>query len=135
MSKFCVVEKQFEYKGHDCVCVFTALGARNGYVSVDGNKEFDKYDIDCHCCLSFGVERLSKECTPKKDYYVGFDCAHICDGRDWDMALKYGLITEKRYNELMEMEILLPTFLQPVRSLEYVEDQCKKIVDQLEADK
>ena len=48
------------------------------------------------------------------------------------MALKYGLITEKRYNELMEMEIQLPTFLQPVRSLEYVEEQCKKIVDQLE---
>ena len=31
------------------------------------------------------------------------------------------------------MQIHLPTFLEPVRSLEYVEEQCKKIVDQLEA--
>ena len=22
MSKFAVVEKQFEYKGHDCICIF-----------------------------------------------------------------------------------------------------------------
>lgn len=33
---------------------------------------------------------------------------------------------------ILEMQILSPTFLQPVRSLEYVEGQCKKIVDQLE---
>lgn len=132
MSKFGVVEKQFEYKGHDCICVFGCLGYRCGYVSVDGNKDFNEYDIDCHCGLSFGVERLSKECNPKKDYYIGFDCTHICDGHDFDLALKYGLITEKRYNELMEIQIHLPTFLQPVRSLEYVEEQCKKIVDQLE---
>lgn len=58
----------------------------------------------------------------------------ICDGNDYDTALKYGLINEKRFNELLEMQILSPTFLQPVRSLEYVEDQCKKIVDQLEAE-
>ena len=51
------------------------------------------------------------------------------------LALKYGLIDEKRFNELLEMQILSPTFLQPVRSLEYVEEQCKKIVDQLEIEK
>jgi hypothetical protein len=67
--------------------------------------------------------------------YIGFDCGHICDGHDYDTALKYGLITEKRYNELIEMEILSPSFLQPVRSLEYVENECRKIVDQLEARK
>lgn len=41
-------------------------------------------------------------------------------------------INEKQYYNLIEMEIRLSTFLQPVRSLEYVEEQCKKIVDQLE---
>ena len=135
MSKFAVVEKQFEYKGHDCICVFTACGVRNGYVSVDDHKDFDKYEIDCHCGLSFGAARLYKECNPKKEYYTGFDCGHICDGSDYDTALKYGLITEQRYNELIEMDILSPYFLKPVRSLEYVEEQCRKIVDQLEAEK
>ena len=68
-------------------------------------------------------------------YYIGFDCGHICDGNDYNLALKYGLIDEKRFNELLEMQIHLPTFLEPVRSLEYVEEQCKKIVDQLEVGK
>lgn len=132
MSKFVVVEKQFEYKGHDCICVFTGLGVRCGYISVDDNKDCDEYDIHCHCGLTFGAARLLKEYNPKKDYYIGFDCAHICDGNDYATALKYGLLTEKRFNERLEMQILSPTFLQPVRSLEYVEGQCKKIVDQLE---
>lgn len=118
MSKFGVVEKQFEYKGHDCICVFNCLGYRCGYVSVDDYKD---YDIECHCGLSFGPSRLPEYYNPKKDYYIGFDCGHICDGNDYDLALRYGLINEK-----------MPTFLQPVRSLEYVEEQCKKIVDQLE---
>lgn len=135
MSKFAVVESHFEYKGHDCICIFTARGYRCGYVSVDNNKPFEEYDIDCHCWLSFGADRLTQDFNPKKDYYIGFDCGHICDGYDYDTALKYDLINEKRYNELIEMEILSPSFLQPVRSLEYVENQCRKIVDQLETEK
>lgn len=35
MSKFVVVEKQFEYKGHDCICIFGCRGYRCGYVFVD----------------------------------------------------------------------------------------------------
>lgn len=135
MSKFGIVESHFEYKGHDCICIFTASGIRCGYVSVDDNKDFWEYDIDCHCGLSFGASPLLKDFKPKSDMYIGFDCSHICDGHDYDTALKYGLITEKRYNELIEMETLSPSFLQPVRSLEYVENQCRKIVDQLEARK
>lgn len=132
MSKFAVVEKQFEYKGHDCICIFTACGYRCGYVSVDDYKDCYEYDIDCHCGLSFSGILPYNYYNQKKDYYIGFDCGHICDGNDYNLALKYGLLTEKRFNELMEMEIQSPTFLQPVRELEYVEEQCKKIVDQLE---
>lgn len=135
MSKFGVVEKQFEYKGHDCICIFNCLGYMSGYVSVDEYKDCYEYDIDCHCGLSFGASRLPEYYKPKKVYYIGFGCGHICDGNDYDLALKYGLLTEKRFNELMEMQIQLPTFLQPVRELEYVEEQCRKIVDQLEEEK
>ena len=134
MSKFAVVEKQFEYKGHDCICIFGCLGYRCGYVSVDDDKEFNEYDIECHGGLSFSGT-LPYDYRQKETYYIGFDCGHICDGNDYNLALKYGLINEKRFNELLEMQIHLPTFLEPVRSLEYVEEQCKKIVDQLEAGK
>ena len=48
MDRFAVVEKQFEYKGHDCICIFTACGYRCGYVSVDDHKDFWEYDIDCY---------------------------------------------------------------------------------------
>lgn len=135
MKKFVVVEKHFEYRGHDCICVFNYLGYRCGYVSVDEVKEYWDFDIDCHCGLSFGAKPVNKDYNPKKDYYIGFDCGHICDGRDYELALMYGLIDEKCYYRFLEMEIALPTFVQPIRSLEYVENQCKKIVDQLEESK
>lgn len=134
MNKFGVVEKHFEYKGRDCICVFSYMGYRCGYVSVDEVKDYSNFNVNCHCGLSFDGE-LPDYYKPKADYYIGFDCGHICDGNDYDTALRYGLITEQRYNELIEMEIHLPTFLQPVRSLEYVENECKKIVDQLEESK
>ena len=133
MSKFAIVEKRFEYKGHNCICIFNPRGFRCGYVSVDDNKDFFEYDIDCHCGLSFGASYLNKEYNSKDSRYIGFDCDHICDGHDYDTALKYGLINEREYYNLIEMEIFLTTFLQPVRSLEYVENECRKIVEQLEA--
>ena len=39
MDKFGVLEKQFDYKGHDCICIFNCLGYRCGYVSVDDYKD------------------------------------------------------------------------------------------------
>ena len=134
MTKFGIVEKQFEYKGHDCICVFTASGFRTGYVSVNDINDCFEDNISCHCGLSFGPGCLCDEYSPKDTLYIGFDCGHICDGRDYDTALKYGLISEKQYNARIEMEMQSPTFLRPGRSLEYVENQCRKIVDQLEVE-
>ena len=56
MNKFGIVEKRFKYKGRDCICVFSRMGSRCGYVLVDDNKDFSEYDIDCHGGLSFGNE-------------------------------------------------------------------------------
>lgn len=134
MSKFAVVEKQFEYKGHDCILIFTMLGERIGCVSINDDKKYhDTYDIikfvnfaRHHWVLFAG--RLLPEYNPKKDYYVGFDCF----GRDYDKAKEYGLIDEKRYKQFVKTSRRSPTILQPVKSLEYVETECKKIVDQLE---
>lgn len=124
MRKFGVVEKQFEYKGHDCICVFTCLGVRNGYVSVKGYKPFYDYNIDCHCGLTYSG-KLPEYYNPKVQYYIGFDCGHICDGIDKIKAYKYGLVDETM------LEYMYDTG-EPVRDLEYIEEQCKKIVDQLE---
>ena len=127
---FAVVEKEFEYKGHDCICIFSIRGIRCGYVSVsDKEKPYDDYDIDCHGGLTFDGE-LPDYYKPKADYYIGFDCGHWRDGADYDQAVKYDLIeqSEADYNKK------LFSYLndRPVRDLDYVEANCKKIVDQLE---
>ena len=127
---FAVVEKQFEYKGHDCICIFSIRGIRCGYVSVtDKEKPYDDYDIDCHGGLTFDGE-LPDYYKPKADYYIGFDCGHCCDGVDYDQAVKYNLIEQSEADYNKNLFSYLSGY--PVRDLDYVEANCRSIVDQLE---
>ena len=130
-KNFGIVEKQFEYRGHDCLVVFTHWGVRNGYVSVSEDKDFVDYDIDCHGGLSFSGE-LPYGYGQKAKFYIGFDCGHLGDDHDFDTAYKYGLI-DAETRDIREEEF---SYLQggDVWSLEYVEDQCRYIVDQLEGE-
>lgn len=132
MKKFAVVEKQFQYKGHDCICIFCRNGYRCGYVSTAFRRYYSRFDINCHCGLNFaGV--LPEAYAPKKPFYIGFDCGHICDGRDIRLAYEYGLIDEVT-KEMLEKDFhYLSDY--PVRDVDYVVEQCKKIVDQLEESK
>ena len=130
---FAVVEKQFNYKGHDCICIFSIRGIRCGYVSVtDKEKPYDDYDIDCHGGLTFDGE-LPDYYKPKADYYIGFDCGHYCDGVDYDQAVKYNLITQSEAGYSKKLFSYLSNY--PVRDLNYVEANCRSIVDQLEKTK
>ena len=130
--KFGIVEKQFEYRGHDCLVVFTHLGVRNGYVSVTEDKDYNDYNIDCHGGLTFSGE-LPYDYGQKAKFYIGFDCGHCGDDRDFDTAYKYGLIdAELRDRRKQDF----PHFMYGVvASLEHVESECKWIVDQLEGEK
>ena len=98
MTKFAVVEDKFYYKGHECICTFNRLGVRCGYVSVHTKKHHSEYNISCHCGLSFGADKLSDECSPSEEYYIGFDCGHICDGQDLKQAKEYGYKTVGNYH-------------------------------------
>ena len=130
---FAVVEKQFNYKGHDCICIFSIRGVRCGYVSVtDKEKPYDDYDIDCHGGLTFDGE-LPDYYKPKADYYIGFDCGHWCDGVDYYQAVKYDLIEQSEADYSKKLFSYLDD--RPVRDPDYVEANCKKIVDQLEQTK
>ena len=127
---FAVVEKQFEYKGHDCICIFRIRGVRCGYVSVtDKETPYDDYDVDCHGSLTFDGE-LPDYYKPKADYYIGFDCGHWCDGVDYDQAVKYDLIEQSEADYSKKLFSYLDD--HPVRDLDYVEANCRSIVDQLE---
>lgn len=128
-NKFGIVEKQFEYRGHDCLVVFTHRGYRCGYVSVTEDKDFTDYDIDCHCGLSFSG-KLLYDYGQKAKFYIGFDCGHCGDGLDFDTAYKYGLIDAETRDR--KKEVFSYSQGYGVWWLEYVEDQCRYIVDQLE---
>lgn len=128
--KFGIVEKQFEYRGHDCLVLFTHLGVRNGYVSVSIDKDFTDYSyIDCHGGIGFSGE-LSPDFSPKAKFYIGFDCGHGGDDRDFDTAYKYGLI-DAELRDIRKQDFPHPIY-GVVASLEHVESECKWIVDQLE---
>lgn len=129
MRKFAVVEKHFQYKGHDCICVFTRTGYRCGYVSTTLRCDYYEVDIDCHCGLTYGGA-LPTEYEPKENVYYGFDCGHYCDGMDPELAYKYGLIDETTKEYYKNSFSYLSDY--PVREVDYVVEQCKKIVDQLE---
>lgn len=129
MIKFGKVEKQFQYKGHDCIIVFTHWGVRNGYISVSDDKDYTEYDIDCHGGLTFSG-KLPYDYGQKKLYYIGFDCGHVCDANNYDLAYEYGLITAETRDRRKAAYFYEDA---TERTLEYVEDQCKHIVDQLEA--
>ena len=127
---FAVVEKQFNYKGHDCICIFSIRGVRCGYVSVsDKEKPFYDYDMVCHWGLTFDGA-LPDYYKPKADYYIGFDCGHCCDGVDYDQAVKYNLIEQSEADYNKKLFSYLSGY--PVRDLDYVEANCRNIVDQLE---
>ena len=129
MSKVAVVEKQFEYKGHDCICIFSIRGIRCGYVSVsDKEKPYDDYDIDCHGGLTFDGE-LPDYYKPKADYYIGFDCGHWCDGVDYDQAVKYDLIEQSEADYSKKLFSYLGS--RHVRDLAYVEANCKRLLTSL----
>lgn len=128
-NKFAVVEKKFDYKGHECICVFTHLGFRNGYVSTKIKKEYDDFDITCHGGLTYSGE-LHKEYEPREDFYIGFDCGHYNDGQDYSQALKYGLITEKFFCQITNYRMCQDIY--GTLPLSFIEEECRKIVDQLE---
>ena len=128
--QFAVVEKQFQYKGHECTCVFTRNGYRCGYVSTTLYRDCSDFDIDCHWGLSF-AGMLPREYAPKGAWYIGFDCGHCEDGIDTKSAYDYGLIDEATKERFDKSFWYLKDY--PVKDVEYVVEQCKKIVDQLEA--
>ena len=102
---------------------------RCGYVSTTLRRDHDDFDIDCHGGLTFGGA-LPEAHAPKEVFYIGFDCGHVCDGIDAELAYKYGLVDETEREYFKESFSYLSDY--PVRDVDYVEKQCKKIADQLE---
>lgn len=126
-----VIEKQFEYKGFPCVCILQNAGHRCGYVGLPkGNryygKDYDDIPIGCHGGLTFSDKSYWDD---DDRWYIGFDCAHWADGKDFDAVEKYWA-DDEIVMKMLEVYKLMGNDGE-IRTLEYVENECKEIVNQL----
>lgn len=136
------VEEIFEHKGYKCACVFNAGGYRCGYVAIDESHPYYKKDysdegpneIMCHWGLTYSG--YGKHFCEDNDnlWWFGFDCGHYCDGTDYETAKKYGIITDTEYLIGKEFSAELSDSLDEnifVKTQEFVEENCKMVVEQL----
>ena len=130
-------EKRFEYHGFPCVILFMPMGYRCGYVGIpEGHKyygmKYDEIPVDCHGGLTYFDSRLRGQ-EDKHTWWIGFDCGHSCDGYDIEKLKEYYGNNKNVMEQLRYMEDYYQTMngYCTVRTLEYCEEECKKIVEQL----
>ncbi len=131
-----VQEKRFEYKGFSCVILFMPGAYRCGYVGLPKRnrfygKDYDDIPVDCHCGLTYSNENLYHQ-SDENTWWIGFDCAHGCDGYDTETAKRLFADDKNVVEQLERMEDYFGIRDEnPVRTLEYCEEQCKSIVEQV----
>ena len=128
-------ESRFEYKGFPCVIFFIPLGHRCGYVGLPKGHEYygkdaRKIPIRCHGGITFTENSLYGQDDNDK-WWIGFVCAHYFDGVDEKSFLKYygEESTDEEFDSVQRLSCT--RYGQPVRTQEYVEAECRKIVDQI----
>ena len=135
-------ETRFEYKGFPCVVLFMPIGYRCGYVGLPNHnkyykKKYDDIPVDCHCGLTYSEHGLFGQ-NDNDTWWIGFDCGHFCDGLDSKSFHLYyddDLETmDPKYRKpyMFSLERMFDICSEyPVRTQEYVENECRKIVDQI----
>ena len=134
MSKF-KVEKVEEYKGYKYVVIGTSMGHRCGYVGISTDNELYGVDycnlqLNVHGSLTYSENSESNYPikTEEKLWWIGFDCAHYMDGKDFDLIKELNDINT--YNQLVRIGILSSAD-NVVRSFAYVEKECMNLIDQI----
>lgn len=136
-----IIETRFEYKGFSCVVMFMPFGChRCGYVGISNNhplygKGWRKLEdmIDCHGGVTYCEDHLFGQ-DDKNTWWIGFDCAHAGDGRDFESGKKYFADDPEKLKEIIKLQELDKKFFpqgELIRTKEYCEEQCRNIVDQL----
>ena len=129
------IEKEDGYMGYHYVVTFNAMGIRCGYVEIPEDHPYydiDNYDeipIDCHGGLTFAGDRFDDG-----KYYIGFDCGHAGDAYDYDTVIKYFNDDIDVINRAKKMKDLEFNQYGSIKSIEYVENECRGIINQLIAE-
>lgn len=135
------IESNFHYKGYECMVVMTPMWHRCGYVKLPSGHKYEDvlYDditIDCHGGLTWSASYVPDQ-ERSNNWWIGFDCGHAFDAKDYDTALAYfandfDTVEQLNYVRNIEQEcgigVHFPTI---IRTQEFCEEECRKIVDQL----
>lgn len=130
------------HKGYEYLIVLTPMGHRCGYVAINDNHALYKeesYDskkiseLKMHWgCTFYGKQFTDSACNDK---WIGFDCAHSGDRPDTQATKEsFPGLHEKRLEglKIQDEMYLHPCFVDhTIKTKEYVEEQCKSIIDQL----
>lgn len=132
-----IEEERFEYKGFPCVVLFQQTGFRTGYVGLPKDnkyygKKYDDIPVSCHCGLTYADKQLPYR-NDTDIWWIGFDCGHCCDANDYDKAVNYFSDNKSVLQSLLMLRELNKIYDTggEIRTLEYVKENCKSIVDQL----
>lgn len=129
----------FEYKGYSCVAYRNYHGSWCGYVKIPNTSKFscNDDDIDVHGGITYSGNSLPFEDKEEADFtWIGFDCGHFDDYQPRSEKITMTLVDaapgdlqDKYFQLKRKMESWQ---LKKYRTLEFVKDECSKIVDQVE---
>ena len=114
-------------------CGYVGLPENNKYYK----KKYDDIPIDCHCGLTYSKPGLFGQ-NDNDTWWIGFDCGHFFDGIDKDTfnklyekeMLKMNPVEYRAY--MMNFDCMCEINREyPIHTQEYVENECRKIVDQI----
>lgn len=137
-----VIEKESVYRGYEYVVVIQKMGHRCGYIAIPqghflyGKTAADKRinNISCHGGITFVND--GHNCTYPIDsndlWWIGFDCMHSFDGRDFEAAKGYYSHDLEALREVEHWEKVFANHPYEAKSLRFCVAECESIIDQIE---
>lgn len=140
------IEKKGNYLGFDYLVKMYESGHRCGYVRVPHNVpaykldfsqyEIEKYNLVVHGGITFAqriyhenkLDFMENKFEP--GYWIGFDCAHIGDAKDFESAIKYFGKTDfiMRWKKI---EDEFPQEEATIKDANFCFEMCKSLIRQL----
>ena len=131
-----VIEKEFHYKGYNCVITFNEMGYRSGYISLYENNKFyntSYKQINDAYKLSRKLNYAGFTFPEKRDcYWIGFTCDSNHDKADLNHVKEVFGERSMVYN-FINMQKICPIGKEgTLRTTEYIQKELEKLVDSIE---